>query len=251
MADQDLLHESLEGAIIEALGQLLTVQHTPAGSYVHLPMFHPSGAAATVLVTRDGADFRVSDAGFAYREAELVGGERGFSRHARKVARDLGLEVSSRSISTRATRLQLAATIADVGSASMTVASEIVSQLAGGAESELVVHLQERLTELFGTPNIDLNPTVPGASSQQWDVSAVVHADQRNIVFDAVSNHHTSVYATATKFHDISRVENPPVTVSVVHRIDDMGNLYNLLAQAGHVLQEDAPNKAFQLAATA
>lgn len=73
----------------------MTVRNAAPGTFVHLPIFYPSGAAATVLVSAEGSAFRVSDAGFAYREAELVGGERGFSRRARTVVDDLGLEVTS------------------------------------------------------------------------------------------------------------------------------------------------------------
>ncbi len=251
MADQEHLSYTIESAISDALGQLLTVRHAPMGSYVHLPIFYPSGAGATVLVTRDGTDFRISDAGFAYREVEMVGAERAFPCRARAIAGDLGLDISSRAISARATRRQLAATMADVAAASTRIATEIVSRVSGMVEIELVEHLQDRLAELFGKPNIDFNPTIPGASARPWDVSAIVRLEDRRVVFDAVSNHALSVYSTATKFHDISLLGKPPITVSVVHSVQQMGNLYNLLAQAGHVLQEDAPNTAFKLAIAA
>jgi hypothetical protein len=150
MADQEHLVRGVNAAVEEAVGKLVTIGHSPRGVYVHLPMFYPSGAAATVLVSAEGSEFRVSDAGFAYREAELVGVELGFSRRAKRIADELGLEVSSRTLSARANHLQLAGTIAEIGAASVNIAVELVARAADSLDVELAEHLQERLGTVFG-----------------------------------------------------------------------------------------------------
>jgi hypothetical protein len=251
MADHEHTTRSTESAVEAAVGKLVTVRHSSIGTYVHLPIFYPSGAAATVLVSAEGRAFRVTDAGFAYREAELVGGERGFSRRTKRIADDLGLDVTSRTISAVASELQLAGTIADVAQASAAVANEIVARVAGSLEVELAEHLAERLAAVFGGEKIDFDAKVPGASTRDWDVSAIVRLDQRRVIFDAVSNNAAAVYATATKFRDIALLERAPATVSVIRSVDEMGNLYNILAQSGHVIQEDASDSAFKRAAAA
>jgi hypothetical protein len=249
MSDQKDLIRGLESAIERAIGQLVTVRHSSVGSYVNLPIFYPSGAAASVLVTAEGSDFRVSDAGFAYREVELVGGETAFSRRAKRLVDDLGLHVSSRIIWAHATGTELAGAIADVGSTSAKLAAEIVSRIAGSPDVELAEHLQERLAKVFGSVNVDRDTTIPGASTRPWDVSAIVRLEDHRVIFDAVGNHALKVYSTATKFRDIALLDNAPRTVAVIRSVNEMGNLYNILAQAGHVLQEDASNAAFTRAA--
>jgi hypothetical protein len=251
MADHEHTTREAESAVEAAVGKLVTIRHTSIGAYVHLPIFYPSGAAATVLVSAEGPAYRVTDAGFAYREAELVGGERGFSRHAKRVADELGLHITSRTISAMASEVQLAGTIADIAQASAAVANEIVTRVAASFEVELAEHLAERLVAVFGGEKIDFDAKIPGASTRDWDVSAIVRLDQRRVIFDAVSNNAVAVYATATKFRDIALLEHAPATVSVISTVDEMGNLYNILAQSGHVIQEDASDSAFRRAVAA
>jgi len=251
LADQEHLIRGVNAAVKEAVGKLVTVSYSRRGTYIHLPIFYPSGAAATVLVSDEGSDFRVSDAGFAYREAELVGVELGFARRAKRIAEDLGFEVSSRALSARANELQLAGTIAEVGAASVNIAVELVARAADSTEIELAEHLQERLAKVFGAPNVDRDATIPGASTRSWDVSAIVKIDSRRVIFDAVGNHAIKVYSTATKFRDIALLDNAPTTISVIRSVNEMGSLYNILAQSGHVIQEDAANSVFERAAAA
>lgn len=249
MADQEHKTRNIEAAVEDAVEKLVTIRQSSLGTYVHLPIFYPSGAAATVLVSAEGGAFRVSDAGFAYREAELVGAKPGFAKWAKRISEDLGLEMTSRTISSLSTDWQLSATIADVAQASAAVANGIIAGLMGSPEIELAEHLAERLTAVFGDRKIDFDATIPGASTRAWDVSAVVRLDERRVIFDAVSNNAVAVYSTATKFRDIALLERAPATVSVIRSINEMGNLYNILAQSGTVIQEDAPGSAFERAA--
>ncbi|HET7883403.1 MAG TPA: hypothetical protein VFL55_21130, partial [Acetobacteraceae bacterium] len=88
-------------------------------------------------------------------------------------------------------------------------------------------------------------------SSNGWEVSSLVHLDHRVAVFDVVRNHHSAVYSTSTKFHDLSLLTDPPVTVAVVKDKKAMGAYFGILAQAGHVIQDNEPDSVIKRAAAA
>ncbi|HXU24297.1 MAG TPA: hypothetical protein VN697_09730, partial [Tepidiformaceae bacterium] len=88
MVMQDSASLDLASAVERAAARLVTTRHRPNESFVNVPFFYPSGAAATVRVANLIHGFRVSDCGLAYREAEMVGGEASFARRAKRVADD-------------------------------------------------------------------------------------------------------------------------------------------------------------------
>jgi hypothetical protein len=90
-----------------------------------------------------------------------------------------------------------------------------------------------------------------GSSSIEWDVSAVVETGQKPpVVFQAVSNHSTSIYRTNSAFHDIATLKTPPRLVAVVRSKPALGSRLALLTQAGRVIEEDQPGDVFRRAAS-
>jgi hypothetical protein len=251
MNDPIILTTNFDNLLEKAAARLVTVSRIGNDRFVHLPIFYPSGAAATVIVKLHGSIFQVSDGGFAYREAELVGGEGRFSRRAKRIGEELGLEISSRAILAKARADQLSGTIAEVAQASATVAHEIVAAMPSSIEAELAEHVRERLPHIFGSTNVHLDASISGASTRPWEVLALVKTAKKRVIFDAVSNNHTAVFSTATKFRDIALLDNAPSAVAVIRGVKEMGNLYQILAQAGHVIEENAADTTFERAAAA
>jgi hypothetical protein len=60
-----------------AVSELVPAKRADDSVFVNLPLFFPSGAAATVKIEPVSGGYRVSDNGFAYRELESIGAERG------------------------------------------------------------------------------------------------------------------------------------------------------------------------------
>ncbi|MDR3536773.1 MAG: hypothetical protein P4L71_09765 [Acetobacteraceae bacterium] len=118
---------SVQDAVDAAVRQLVSASHAEGASHIHLPLFYPSGAAVTVSVERVKVGYLVTDEGFAYREAEMVGAETQFADFARIAAQELGVIATARMITAAADRASLAAVIAGVGSASQMAASAAVS----------------------------------------------------------------------------------------------------------------------------
>nr|WP_201728750.1 hypothetical protein [Acidocella sp. C78] len=218
---------------------------------VSVPSFYPSGAGAIVSITVEGNAFRVSDLGFGYRESKMVGAEVVFVRRAKKAADRIGVQFLDRSFSAIATFEQLAATITDISGVSTETTHQAVARIQNEGEGEVASHLLEKLTALFGASNVESIPDFRGASSREWDITAVVKKGKQTAAFKAVGNHAMSVYYAHAALNDIALLKNAPKTISVVKNITEMGNLYNILAQVGDVIEEDASNEAFKMALAA
>ncbi|HEX8445827.1 MAG TPA: hypothetical protein VF649_04360 [Sphingomonas sp.] len=234
-------------ATVEAAARsLLLVRHDGEVSRVALPIFYPSGAAATVEVAQNGPQFLISDAGLAYREAELIGAENLFNRNAAPVAEQFGIDVGKRGFTVSASVDQLAGAMADVAAASVQVAHRICERVAQRSEAAITAHLYERLVAVFGAQKVVPEAEIAGASSHKWRVSALVHVDGKDMAFEAVSNHHSSVYSSATMFHDLSLLERKPVPVAVVKDKASFGAYLSILSQAANVIEDTVPNAALE-----
>ena len=241
----------VRAAVDSAMAQLVSVKHGDGVSYVHLPLFYPSGAAVTISIEQIKDGFLVTDEGFAYREIELVGADRMFGRVARTASERFGVDANPRMLSASADMGTLASAMADVAIASAWVAHSIVDRISDRDENEIAQHLYGRLVHIFGTTKVEQKASIIGASSNGWEVSSLVHIDTRIAVFDVVRNHHSAVFSTSTKFHDLALLSNPPVTVAVVKDKKAMGSYLGILAQAGHVIQDNEPDTVIKRAATA
>lgn len=249
MVAQVMSHSSvLSEAVGVAAKGLVRVREIGNECLVSVPSFYPSGASALVSITTESAGFRVSDLGFGYRESKMVGAEAVFARRARKAADRIGVQFLDRSFSAFATVEQLAATITDISAISTETAQQAVARLQNEGESDVASHLLEKLTSLFGAPNVESIPNFRGASSREWDITAFVKRGEKTAAFKAVGNHAMSVYYAHAALNDIALLANAPKTVSVVKNFREMGNLYNILAQVGDVIEEDASNASFEMA---
>jgi hypothetical protein len=239
----------LKDAAERAASELVRVSHWGDSSYINLPMFMPGGSPATVRVTGGDNSFRVDDGGFAYREAEAIGGERSFSRAAVRFAQAEGLTVGKRAISTMATADELQRAICDVGAASYSTAHDIYQRIADEGLDEIQDYLRERLETVFQGARIESEQTLKGASTHDWTVSNVIYLAERTVVFQAVGNHAYSIYRASTAFHDLGELPAPPQCVAVVKDLHALGANLNVLAQAGRVIQGDQTDDAYRRAA--
>jgi hypothetical protein len=250
MADvQDIV--GIRAAVDSAMAQLVSVKHSDGVSHIHLPVFYPSGAAVTVSVEQIKGGYSVTDEGFAYREIEMVGADRMFGRAARSAGERFGVDANSRMVSASADMGTLAGAIADVAIASAWVAHSVIDRISNRDENEIAQHLYGRLVHIFGANKVEQKATIIGASSNDWEVSSLVHLDGGVAVFDVVRNHHVAVYSTSTKFHDLALLSNRPAAVAVVRDKKAMGAYYGILAQAGHVIQDNESDTVIKRATAA
>lgn len=209
-------------------------------SFINMPLVYPGGAFVTVrlsYVYHNAPMIRVSDSGFAFREIESFGAERSFPKTARAIADEFGVEVGKRSIYVDVDNPEeVERAVFDVSAASHAVAKRIVSNVAHEGEAAISDALHQRLDLLF--PNaVEHDGKYIGASSTEWEVTAVAKVDGHTAVFQAVPNYPVSVFKASTAFHDLAALEHAPSLVSVVVSKAEMGKNYAILAQAGRVVE--------------
>ena len=232
-----------DSVVDAAARELMRVKHEGNGrSQITLPLFYPSGAVVAVDVIAGASGYVVTDAGLGFREAEMFGGEHLFGRNAAPIAERFGIEAGRREFRSTANVDQLAGTIADVGAASSQLAHRLYERMVQRTEAEIAGQLYDKLVHVFGSPKVVAEATVTGASSHKWRVSALVKLDGRDMAFQAVSNHHSSVYSSATMFHDLALLDRRPLAVAVVRNRREMGEYVGILSQAANVIEADVPD---------
>lgn len=215
-------------------------------SFINMPIAYPSGAFVTVRLTHVPGGIRVSDSGFAYREIESFGAGRSFAKTAKTASEEFDVSLGKRSIFVDVPEHEVERAILDVSTASHAIAARIVDRISSDVEATISDELHDRLDRLF--PQTEYDGRVVGASSTEWEVSAVSKIDGRSAVFQIVTNYPVSVYKASTAFHDIAAIPRPPSLVAVVRNKKEMGKNYSILAQAGRVIEIGQSDDVFQRA---
>jgi hypothetical protein len=242
-------HSTVAAAAEAAVAELVTTQHSGGSSFVNLPLLYPDGSFVTVKLDRSHTGVRVSDNGFAYRELEAIGASRSFAKTAAHVAEALDLQVDRRSVYADVPREQLVRAICDVSLASWQIADRVYARVADADEAEIEDYLRDRLPKVFGPALKAIDQKIKGPSTTEWEVSAIVERGGKMTVFHAVANHANSVFKTSAAFHDLVLLEKPPNLVSVVRSKPALGSKFNILAQAGKVIEEEQPDEVYWRAA--
>ena len=232
------------------LPRLVSFQEGQNAGFVTLPMLYPSGSFVTVRITYARHGIRVSDAGFAYREADSFGAGRSFAKTAKAEGEKAHLKVGKRSIYADVAGEQVERAILDVSAASCTVAQDIISECRPRKKMALTRFCTRDLIKYF-PDQWSTSVTLKGASSTDWKVSAVASFDGTKAVFQTVLNHSNAVYRTSTAFHDIGALEQPPKLVAVVSKKAEMGKRYSILAQAGRVIEVSQSDVTYRRAVAA
>ncbi len=232
------------------MGQLVRVRNWGDSADVTLPLFYPSGAAVCLAIqaTHNGR-YSISDNGLAYREIEQIGGETFFSKNASIITEGAAVWHDTREVLSEATADTLASAMADVAATSTRLSWKVLSKVSLKGHAEIADYLFERLQLVFGPARVERATNIVGPSTREWKVDAMVHLDGGNAVFQAVSNSHMSVYPTAAMFHDLALMDTPPATVAVVKNREAMGSYFNILAQAGNVIEEGQGDQVYERAA--
>lgn len=239
--------ESIQELTRTLTARMISTRHWHDASFINLPMVYPSGGFVTVRLSYAPKGIKVSDAGFAYREAELFGAGRSFSRTAQSVAEQYDIRAGRRSIFVDVPRPEVERAIFDVSAASHMVAERIVTRVTRDEEATISEALRVRLDGLF-PKRVNYEDRITGASSTEWDVSAIAKLDGRRAVFQAVTNYATSIYKTSTAFHDLAALDNPPTLVAVVSSKTEFGRNVNILAQAGRVIEVGQEDEVYMRA---
>ncbi|WP_330083776.1 hypothetical protein [Methylocystis iwaonis] len=241
--------QPFKDAVESAAKDLVRVQEIGGSLYLNLPIIYPDGSFVTVKLDQSAGGITVSDAGFAYREAEDVGAHRSFRRTANKIAEDYGIIVGDRAVSTEATIDQIERAVADVAMASWRIATVITEKAMEEDESELSAELSSRLRSVFGVEKVVEGAKLTGFSTSEWPVSAIVTIDDHKTIFQAVTSHPNSIYKASTAFRDIAATQAKLSLVSFVRSKAALGPKLALLAPSRIVEESQSDEQIWKLAA--
>lgn len=228
----------LDRTTIDAvLRQLVSFDHGEKRTVVSTPLLYPSGGTVAVRVTGDNEQgYTVCDMALGYDEAQSMGAAALYSRIVRQTAEEAGVALEGHQLTLNGVSLdQLVGAVMAVANCAMTGTVVAADRQDEREKRDDVAKLVERLEKIF--KKVMPREPVTGSSNYKWTVDALVQDEGRVAVFDAVSAHHASVFPTTTKFHDLSLLEAPPICVSSVKSLHDLGQFYNVLAQNGHVIE--------------
>ena len=237
----------------EVAASLASAEFWQGRAYIRTPVLLPTGSSVVVVIEEAGpGSWQLSDLGQGIELAVDLGIERGYRQQAEAMAATGGLAFKRDTfliLNLRRDRLAAGiAFIADAVAKSLDRARIAASDRGRATDVE---RLATRLGQIFEPKHVKKNAELQGASTHQWRLDALVEADGRTAAFDLVTPHPNSVAATATKFHDLARLDHPPVRIAIVQSKKAMGDLLAVTAQAARVIEEGANDDIWRKAALA
>jgi hypothetical protein len=245
-------HNSFRTMIEHAARELVTVAHDRRGAFLKMPLIYPSGAGVVVRVEPAGDQYFVSDMGTGHEEADLMGGSFIYNHVARPIAEQAGVGFDQYAFFVlKAGFDQLPGAVATIANCAHEAVIATSYRLAEKKFDESEERLYERLAHIFTPKLVQKAPMFLGASTTAWRLTALVRSPGRQSLFEIVSKHPTSIATAATKFHDIARLESPPIRVAVVKKKELFGTYLGVLSQAANVVEEDISDAAIKRLANA
>lgn len=214
-----------------AVRKLAEAEHYFGASLVYMPSIYPSGTSVVLQVSGGGRGFKVSDRGGAVSEAEGLNSIRALRQEAERVTKEAAVQFDGAEFFvTDVSDASLSAAMQAVAHYSQLAANLVAMKAADRAREDVAHVLYDRLVGIFTPKRVSRDVSVMGASQHQWKFDAVVSTGDRRLVFDAVGTHQTSVVWAATKFGDLSRLDEAVRRVAVVENSRALGDMMGVIS---------------------
>lgn len=235
---------SVVEAVNAAMRDLVYATHRPEGSYVKLPIFYPSGSEVVIRVSGGPDRFFVTDFGMGFQEAEFIGAEKIYVRHAKQIGQAAGVGFDDHAFfAIEINRDQLPGgivTIANCSAEAMIVTAMKSAEKIAVDNAEFMI---EKLERIFGADKIRKNEKIIGSSNHEWEFAALVEIGRRKSVFEFSTKHPQSVASVAMKMDDVSRLTGAPTRVVMVRNKDEMGTYLGVLSHSAYIVEEKIADK--------
>lgn len=248
MSSAAFISPDAERVIDDTVKDLVRSRRVRGAIFVNLPLIYADGSFVTVRIDQGGGGFRVSDAGFAFREADDIGMSRSFRRTANRIATPRGVEVGDAFIFRDARAQELERAICDVAEVSWRVVDALSERAFEEEDVGLSDELNSRLRAIFGEEKVETGVDLIGASTTPWTMTALVTVDGSQAVFQAVSDNANSINRASTAFRDLSTLAKPPRLIAFVRSKESLGSRISLLVP-GRVVEEMQGNEFLARAA--
>lgn len=232
--------EAYRQAIEIAAKQLVATDHRDGVSYIKVPLIFPSGSTVVVRVADAHPHFFVSDYGAGHEEADMMGAAYIYTRYGRAIADRAGVGFDHHAFFVmKASKDQLPGAVVTVANCALEAVTVAVYKLEERKQQDDADALYKRLVRVFQPRHVGVakDVMVTGRSNTKWRISALVEGASHKTVFEPVSNHHVSIFAASTKFHDIAGLEQAPGRVAIVHNKTELDTYLAVLAQDANVIE--------------
>jgi hypothetical protein len=239
-------------AVNAVMRDLVYATHRPEGSYVKLPIFYPSGSEVVVRVSGGPDRFYITDFGMGFVEAEFVGAERIYVRHAKQIGLSAGVGFDDHAFfAIEIDRDQLLGGIATIANCS---AEAMIITALKSAEKVATDHAEfmiDKLERVFGTDKVRRNEKIIGSSNHEWEFAASILNGRRRSVFEFATKHAQSIASVAMKMDDVSRLNGAPNRIVMVRDKKEMGTYLGVLAHSSNIVEEKISDEKIRKLASA
>lgn len=212
-----------------------------------VPVQYPSGSLAAVEVSGGSENVWVSDQGFGFFEAEMLGADDRYPQTAKIEAQMRGVKFDGRSVfAIKVPISQVAAAIIAVANASVASAVEAVRAERDHVISEQNQFIFEKVKSAFPSADVIKLMDVSGARSP-WRVHNVVRIADKIAIFEPVVMHPTSISAKYLMFSDLAAKHVGKLN-AVVSDPSSMKPKGQMLRDVASVIGVDADISAYQRA---
>lgn len=194
----------------DALASILEVRESSLGFEVQLPVVYPNGEMVTVVVTVEGGEYIVHDAGFGSMILNSAGMNltANLEKKLFSIAQNYGCEFLNGRMSRRCDAESLAIAITIVANASRSIGDQILYR---SAEPMIDFRRQaiEKIRAAIGGKRLRENEEVFGDSGYAYRVSAVIldHGQDRAVGYVEPIKDHDAATKKFREFWDISKSE--------------------------------------------
>lgn len=201
----DILTRLTREEVESAASALIEARKTNLGIEVTMPVIYPTGQCVTVVVTVEGGEYVVHDAGFGamFLAAEGVKFTSDLHRRLRNLAERYSCDFIESRMTQRCTVEQLSVAIALVANASRTVGDQALN-VRQQPEYDFREVVAERVRTVVGRRARD-NQEFRGGSGRMYRVSNVVldSAERRPVAFVEATHTRATLEHHYTEFSDL------------------------------------------------
>ena len=232
-----------------AVRSLIAVTETSLGIEIVTPVVYPDGQAITVVVSNDGDEYVVHDAGFGSMYLTNLGVR--LSGNLRRRVAELVLKYECEYVDGRVTRRcrfdQIAVAVALTANASRSVADQSL-EIRHRSEAEFVESVNNTLLTIVGK-RLRTNEPVKGKSGRQYQVrNVILDAKEHDVIaFVETIAHRSTVERRFTEFHDLRGAFPQTWAFSVYDDTDDLQDTHiSLLREACEPLTFSSSQERFR-----
>ena len=175
--------------VVEAVArEIVAAEHSGSASIIKIPILYPSGSSVVVQVTQHGTRYFITDMGFGFQEAEMIGAGIQYSNSAKSSAEHFGIRFDNQAFFVaEADRAQLAAAVTIVANCSSEAAALAAYKTSERKFEEDADKLYHKLISAFPQSEVERDVDFMGSSTHKWPVAAVVRHEDKVAVFEPVS----------------------------------------------------------------